>query len=390
VTTRTSSSDKRALVVSDSAVNSDPRVLNQIRWLIDEGWTVDSLGRGPRPTVLNGQHFSMRVFPFPIRLFSYVFLSNRGRFKVLAESVIPRQLRERRGTPQYDLAVIDEIDLLPWFDEFASSIVKPDGHKHLDLHEFSPSQGNGRLWKFLIGNHRDWLVTFIPSATFQSRSVVAPGIADLYVGLFDIPRPTVVKSAPELVDQHPSPVDPSNIELVHHGKADLERGLDILIDAVADLDSRFTLTLMLVGSAAAVRALKASASRFGSRVTFRDPVDVGNVAKAINEYDLEVIFFPPVTENLRHALPNKFFEAVQGRLGLVIGASPEMQNLVAQYENGVVADGWSSSDLAAAINSLEAKDVETLKQNSDAAAAELNSDREKLNFFKAVGLVVDG
>lgn len=152
------------------------------------------------------------------------------------------------------------------------------------------------------------------------------------------------------------------------------------------VESRFSLHLMLVGSSSAVKTLRRKAAGFDHRIVFEEPVAVENVATALNPYDVELIFFPPVTENLRHALPNKFFQSIQGRLGIVIGESPDMAELVAEFDNGIVVKGWSPTDLAAAINALDVAQIGRLKAASGVAAAELNSAREKSHFFAAAGL----
>ena len=47
-----------------------------------------------------------------------------------------------------------------------------------------------------------------------------------------------------------------------------------------------------------------------------------------NDYDVGLYLLPPTNFNQRYALPNKFFEFIQGRLAIAIGPSPEMAKLV--------------------------------------------------------------
>ena len=381
----TRNTERRALVASDSVIARDPRVLNQIHWLTDSGWTVDSLGRGGKPPEVSGRHYSMARRSIITRVLAYLLLPSRSIYRVLTASTIPR-VAEGHGA--YDLVVLNEIELLPWFIECGGDFVKPGplGTTHLDLHEFAPSQRGGLAFKLFFRRYRRWLIDFIPSPAIATRSVVAPGIAKLYADMFAIPTPAVVRSCPEFVEQDPSPVDPLNIKLVHHGSASLARGPESLIEAMYKIEERFSLHLMLVGPAAEINKLKRKAAPLGQRVVFREPVAVQDVAAALNRYDLEVIFFPPVTENLRHALPNKLFQAIQGRLGIVIGESPDMAEVLSTYGNGVVARGWAADNLASAINALDAQAVEQLKKRSGPAAESLNSGNEKDNFFAATGL----
>ena len=382
------SQPKRALILSYAEVDKDPRVLNQIKWLNENGIRVDTLGRGDAPPGLSGQHYKITRWPLIIRLFAYAFVPNAPRFALLVKSWIPKSIVNGARDGLYDFAVVNTIDLLPWFTANSGSLVKPQPHGSccLDLHEYSPSQGVGLLWMLLFRRYQNWLITFIASRVFTSRITVAPGIADLYAAGFSMERPLVVRNVPAYVEQQPSSVNDKVIRLIHHGKADSARGLGLMIDAMNQLDDRFTLTLMLVGSPDTIRTLRKQAEPLGSRVVLRDPVRVDKVAEALNPYDLEVIFLPPVTENLRHALPNKFFEAVQGRLGLVIGASPEMAQLVSQFDNGVVVEGWRSEDLARTITTLDARRVEQLKSGSHRAAHDLSAQAEGARFLAALGI----
>lgn len=376
----------RALVASDSPIARDPRVLRQVRWLTELGYTVDTVGRGPAAPEVSGEHYAMPRRSVAVRVLSYLLLPNAPKYRTLIRSTIPAPLRDGVAGGIYDLVALNEIELLPWFVEVKPRLVRPGGRSHLDLHEFAPSQRSGLAYRLVFKRFRDWLVSFIPRPEFDTRSTVAGGIARLYTGLFDIDEPRIIRSTPDFVDQQPSAVDPERIRLVHHGVASATRGLDLLVSAVALADERFTLDLMLVGSPDAIAPLKRLAEPLGERVTFRDPVDVRSIATAINEYDAELIFFPPVTQNLRFALPNKFFESVQGRLAIITGESSEMVEIVEQYGNGLVVQGWTAADLAAALNGIDAASVTAMKQASDAAAHDLSSQSERARFVAALGL----
>ena len=377
---------KRALVVSDSPIARDPRVLKQITWLTSTGFSVDTLGRGPAPHEANGQHYSMPRPSVAARVFSYLFLPNRAKYRALMLSSIPEPLRSQPDGPTYDVVVANEVELLPWLVRMRDRLVKPGGHMHLDLHEFTPSQRSGLAYRLVFKRWRDYLISFIPSAAFDTRSVVADGIADLFVNLFGITKPSLIRNCPTFVDLPVQAVDSGRIRLVHHGVASASRGLELMIDAMELLDDRFTLDLMLVGSPSALDSFKKRASSLGERVAFPAPVDVRLIPETINAYDAEVIFFPPLTENLRFALPNKFFEAVQARLAVITGQSSEMVSIVEQYGNGLVVDGWSAADLAAGISTLTPKSVSAMKHASDMAARALSSENEKQTFLNTLGL----
>jgi len=375
---------RRALVVSDSPIARDPRVLRQISWLSEQGWRVDTLGRGESPDALDGAHTAIPRRGALVRALGYLFLPSALTYRLVTESTIPEPLRSGNVAARYDLVLLNEIELLPWFDTVSSNLVEAGGTAHLDLHEYAPSQRGGLAYRLIFKRFRDWMTAYISSPQIHTRSTVARGIAKLYQENFGIDEPRIVRSCPDFVNQQPSAVLPERIRLVHHGVASGTRSLNLLIEAMETLDSRFSLDLMLVGNDEALAPLKRQAEQFGSRVTFREPVAVRDIATAINRYDMELIFFPPVNENLRFALPNKFFEAVQGRLAIVTGESPEMAALVTEHANGVVVDGWTAEALALALNGVTAESLASMKLASDVAAVELCSEHEGARFFDAL------
>jgi hypothetical protein len=88
---------------------------------------------------------------------------------------------------------------------------------------------------------------------------------------------------------------------------------------------------------------------------------------------LGVYLLPFSNFNNMHALPNKFFEFVQGRLGIAIGPSPEMAHLVTKHGLGLVAADFSPATLAGMLNGLTADQVRQFKSNADRAAHALSS-----------------
>ncbi|MBX3099081.1 MAG: glycosyltransferase [Salinibacterium sp.] len=378
-----------ALVACYSLLESDPRVTRQIDWLVSAGYTVDTVGLGglPRPTVR--RHYAIRplrgLLAFRlVRLGIHVLLPRRARFAMLEQARIPRELRSAHGS--YDLIVANEIDLLPWVTGVGQRLLATGGRTHVDLHEYHrwAGEGSGRLATSVFGGYHSWLLSRAGSPVVTSRSTVADKLADLYATDFGVARPSVVRNSPARVELDPRPVDPNRIELVYHGFAELARGLHLLVDAMRLSSSRFRLNLMLTGGEEAKHSLAAAAADLGDRVRIVPAVAMDEVSRAINEFDLEVVFIPPTTLSFEYALPNKFFEAVQGRVGLIIGNSPSMVEITTHYGNGVVVDGWTAADLARTLDALDVETVTRLKQASVQCANDLNSEHEGRAFLASV------
>jgi hypothetical protein len=101
----------------------------------------------------------------------------------------------------------------------------------------------------------------------------------------------------------------------------------------------------------------------------------------LNDFDLGVYLLEPNSFNNRYALPNKFFEFLQGRLGVAIGPSPEMARIVRDTGAGIVAPDFRPETLAAALNRLTADDVRRFKQAAHAAARTYSAEANRGKFL---------
>jgi hypothetical protein len=364
-----------------SPVGSDARITKQVRWLEAAGYQVDILSRGPEHPDATGRGFTIGELTERLPLIFHAFLPFPLRFRGTVEKFVPTAELEGQ---KYDLIIVNDHHLLPWAVKAIPAMA--NGPVVLDLHEVYSGNGTDLTYKVFVGPYDDWLLTFIASPVFTSYQTVAEGIADLYRDQYGIERPTVIRNVAPYEELEPSPVDPENIMLVHHGYASVERGIDLMLDASLLLEPRFHLVLMVLGDDRMLAPLREHPAIAAGRAELREPVGVTEVARTLNAYDLELIFFPPRFANNTFALPNKFFESVQGRLGVVIGQSPEIVGFVRDHGLGVVIDGWEPQNLAAALNALSAEDIAAFKQGSARAARELSTEGEGPRFLAAIGI----
>jgi hypothetical protein len=381
---------RTALVACMSPLREDPRVRREIDWLLSDGWVVDTLGIGPTPDDRVRKHDATGpaprwTAPRIVKGLLHTLVPYGARYAILLESQLPRVLRERAGS--YDLIVLNDVDLVPWVVRAGTRLLAPGGRIHLDLHEWYPAEpGPPRdLTDRLTRGYLAWITDQLASPVFSSRSVVGAGLAGLYAERYGIEPPTVVQNAPEFEPLEPTPVDGDAIDLAYHGNADASRGLGLLTDALDLLEPRFRLQLMLTGPQEERNAMRAGLERHGDRVSYHEPVRVADIAKTINAWDLELIFFPPTRRNLEFALPNKFFEAIQGRLGVISGESIEMASIIRETGCGAVVAGWTAADLAGGLNALGVDDIRAMKGATSAVAHRYTADAMRVAFLRAVG-----
>jgi hypothetical protein len=362
----------RILTISFSPLISDARVLRQIGVLSEFG-DVTSVGYGPQPPgavahlTVPDEDASLPRTPVGVAMLAL----RRHKAAELAAPAV-KTARALIGDGTFDLVVANDARALSL--AFAVAGAAP---VWADMHEWAPEeQSHQALWRLLVAPlmvHE--CRTYLPRAA--AVTTVSPLIARLYEREFGV-RPAVVRNSRAFAELMPSPVSEDAIRLVHSGVAAPERCIEVLIDATLALDERFTLDLYLVEGGGGDRYLRTLQARAGGspRVRFHDPVPTSRLVEVLNAYDLGVYVLRPTTTNHRLMFPNKFFDFVQARLGLVFGPAEELDGLIAEHGLGVTTPGYDAEDLVAALAPLAADDVTRFKAAADAAAGTLSSEAD--------------
>jgi hypothetical protein len=178
-----------------------------------------------------------------------------------------------------------------------------------------------------------------------------------------------------------SPKTPTSdlISCVHSGAAVSDRGLENMIRVFLELPERFTLDLYLVpggDGGAYLHQLQELASG-SSRIRFHEPVPSNELPLTLSKYDVGVHWIPAdLSANTRLALPNKFFDYVQARIGIAIGPSLEMASIHRKFQLGTIASSFEPKDLRDSILSLDSGKIEDFKKNAGSAAKLLSFEEQ--------------
>lgn len=375
---------KRILVLSFTALGSDPRVYRQICALKDH-YEVICAGLGDPQ--LKGVSFIPLQNP-RLNLFSAVKAVGRLALRQFERHYwkstrIQMSLQALRDV-RADVVLANDIGILP-----LALRVSGGSPVLFDAHEYAPEEFSDQwLFRWLFQPYRRYLCRrYIPQTT--AMMTVCEAIAQRYARENGV-EPVVVLNAPPYEELFPSPgpAEDGPVRLIHHGGACPSRRLEAMIDMMDDLDKRFQLDFMLVEVIPGyVDWLKRRAAA-NPRIRFRSPVSMQSLARETNRYDLGVYLLPPSNFNNRAALPNKFFEFIQARLGVAIGPSPEMARFVRRYELGLVADEFTPASLAEKLNGLSAADIQRFKQNAHRAARKLSAEESRQVLLDVVQSVV--
>ncbi|ALJ19383.1 hypothetical protein [Microbacterium sp. No. 7] len=359
---------RRVAVISFSTLRSDPRVLKQLPLLA--GHEVTTIGHGEAP---DGVAAHIRV-PDEAQAWQYPripVIARRYRH-AYAHNPAVAAVRAQTGPGRFDAVIANDLDAAG----VAAWLRAPLGF-HLDLHEFAPEQ-NAELWRFrtFVAPFLRWqLRTYARQA--RSTSTVGHEIAQRYAREFGL-DPAVVMNASAFQERAPH-ATPDTIRLVHAGAALPNRRIEEMIEAAgaaAAAGAPLTFDVFLAPNHPAYAEELARLADRHPAVTVCPAIPHRELVARLAEYDVGVHLLAPTNYNNLVALPNKLFDFVQARLGVVIGPSPEMSRVVDEHGLGVVAGGFAADDLRSELMRLTPARVDAFKQAADRAASALSSERQ--------------
>lgn len=356
----------RLLIVSFSPIAADARVLKQVSEFAPR-YEVITCGYGEAPPGV-ARHIripdSERINDLDGRLITLHWYS-RAYWRLSAV----RWTRKALAGLVVDVAIANDVEAVP-----VALQVRPRFGVHADLHEYSPRLHEEiPAWLRRIKPYYDWLCRrYVARAS--SWSTVSAGLAREYAREFGF-TPVIVTNAAPYADLTPQAVA-SPIRLVHSGACLRNRNLMALVDGVGAAAGVATLDLYLTpNDPGLLDELKERAATTPG-VEVRDPVPYQDLIRTLNAYDAGVHLLPPVNFNNEWALPNKIFDYVQARLGVIVGPSAEMAQVVSDHGIGVVTENFSADALRKVVADLDSDIVTHWKHDSDAAAWALSSETQ--------------
>lgn len=359
----------KVLVIVFSHLASDSRVLRQVRAL-SETFDVTSAAFGPSP-IVGVEHIELAdLGPYrkgAVRRALYVAGFLLRQFPLLSRhNARDRAAEAQLSSREWDVVVANDVETVP-----LARALAPRAGVLADVHEYPTRQNeHSRSWRWILRPYFRWLViTHLARAT--AVTTVSQGLADEYRREFGIDA-AVVTNASALQPLEPTEVG-SPVRLVHSGAPAVQRRLEIMIDAVIETRTDVTLDFYLLEDGSAYLAgLKARAAGC-DRIRFRTPVGSSELVAVLAGYDVGLCILPPTTFNLAWCLPNKFFDYIQARLGVIVGPSPEMQRVVDETGVGRVAADFTAEALTRVLDELTPEGIAAWKAASHAHATELSS-----------------
>jgi len=362
----------RILVLTYTPIDREPRALKQIRHFQHHA-DVTTAGFGPAP-VEDVPHIELDASP-PVRGIMRIPGAYTGllglRLYRWFDHVKPRNVAAftRLSGHEWDVIIAHDVQTLA-----LARALSPRKGILVDLHEYAPRQNeNSILWRMLIAPYFRWICRVqVPEAA--AVTTVGQGIVDEYRRRFGFESTLVVNATP-FQALEPGEVSVP-IRLVHSGIPAPARKLEVMIEAVKATSTPVTLDLFLIKDGSEYYQQLLDLAGDDDRIQFREPVPYADLVRTLNGYDVGLSVIAPTTFNLAWCLPNKFFDFIQARLGVIVGPSPEMVRFVEQYGIGAVADDFSAAALSRVLDSLTPQKVAEWKEASHRNARELSSEEQ--------------
>jgi hypothetical protein len=287
-------------------------------------------------------------------------------------------LRTQLAASDFDIIIANDVETLP----LAFQLKKTNTKIIFDAHEYAPRHFEDKLWWriFFQGFNTFMCEKYIPRV--NGMITIGQILADEYEKNFGV-KPLVMTNACPYYDLQPLPSNDQKIKLVHHGIVNRSRKIELIIEMVNLLPDNFTLDLILVIPPHASKQTREyfnwlkEFSKDNARIRFRDAVPIQEIVPLLHHFDMGIILAPPINFNYANGLPNKLFDYIQARIGVISWPTPEIAKTVNDYDLGVISEKFTIEALAAKISPLGRKEIQEFKSHTVVAAKELNAEKNE-------------
>jgi hypothetical protein len=216
---------------------------------------------------------------------------------------------------------------------------------------------------------------------------VSRGLVSFYESEFGL-KPTLIRSMPQWQSSTSSNNPEPNIKIVYLGVAHPLRNLEKSIRLITQARSDIEVHLYLVGDKKYIEALMRQYKGL-PQIFFHPAVDFDKINETLSKFDLGWCYFTPETENLRNALPNKFYDYIQAGLGVVCGPNMDMIEEDRKWGFGFFTEDYSDQALIQLLANLTPDSILNAKVKSKLAKSELTWENEEKEFLQLIEKVME-
>lgn len=286
-------------------------------------------------------------------------------------------------TPSLDLLIIEDLVLLPIALSYKEK--NPKVKIMIDLREFYPLEyENDPLWLETFGEFFGFLCqTYLHEVDLALT--VSEGLKERYKQAYGLDCELFLSLPPYF---HLTPSQNTRIELIYHGFISADRESENLLEIGASLAPHLHLNIIALSNHPAFfDAFKQKALSIPS-ISLLPPVKLEEIIPFTHAFDLGLLTLKPNGFNNTHALPNKFFEYIQARLGVIATPLPSIKPLIESYQLGMCSCDFETQSLIQILNSLDPSQVKRFKDNAHQASQVLNLSSNQAKILALISALI--
>lgn len=196
---------------------------------------------------------------------------------------------------------------------------------------------------------------------------VSDGIANEYVKLYDMVKPSLVLNTPMFQEIKKKNIFRETFEIsqdqtifLYQGSLGKGRGIEVLVDAFKELDTDSVVVFMGYGQLE--KWVKEQAGKY-KNIYFHEAVGSDILLDYTSSTDFGISTIEDTCLSYHYCLPNKMFEYIMAEIPIIVSDLPEMTKIVVDNHVGVAAKTNTIEGLKEAITEATKLDKDEMKIN---------------------------
>jgi len=215
---------------------------------------------------------------------------------------------------------------------------------------------------------------------------VSDSIANEYVRLYNIEKPTLVLNTPFYKEIEKTDIFREKFEIpkekvifLYQGALNHGRGIENLVSAFKTMEDKYIIIFM--GYGLLEESIK-EASKHHKNIYLHEAIAPHKVLAYTSSADFGISTIEDSCLSYRYCLPNKMFEYMMVGLPIIVSNLPEMKKVVDTFNVGVVLDENSIKGIIEAIEKSVKLDRELLKKNIEKVKKIYNWEEQEIMLLK--------
>jgi glycosyltransferase involved in cell wall biosynthesis len=348
---------KVALLIFNPFTN-DSRVLKEAISLANNNYAVEIIAHHDKNLKKTETYKN-----FLIKRFSYLDRSvTKNKIKKVAAYI--KYIKESAVyCKDFDILHCNDLNTLP-----IALIIKKIYNKNIkviyDAHEYeTETNGLHGIQKSLTKVLERFLIKYANKVITVSNA-----IADEYVKLYDIQKPSLVLNTPSYKTIIKKDLFRTSLDIkkdqtifLYQGGLSSGRGIEIILDTFKQMDDDKKVVVFM-GYGPMENMIKLVAQTY-KNIYFHQAVDPNILLDYTSSTDFGISTIEDSCLSYKYCLPNKMFEYIMAEIPIIVSNLPEMKKIVEDHAVGIVTEENTPDSLKKAINKALKLEKSLLKTN---------------------------